>query len=163
MDLMFYPDSEQAPHRDKPKGAYVHFKKIFRHHQPGVRSAEGAEEMPEYLEKEEDFYFDISGTTSLENVTNIITHQNAMPIGFGNFPRKAPYGEIARHLMEKTALAYDNPNSSMRKLVDSKIRPELEAQVRAELEAEAEKKAAAEKEAQAKAEAEKKAGKQSKE
>ena len=126
-ELYFYPDSESAPHRDKPKGAYIKFLKRKRKHFGSRRG----ENDPEFVEVDEPCYFPISVAPNIESIDNF-RKTGAKVIGFGNFPPKTPFGEIRRHLLENTELMFDNPDNAMRKHLEAKVREEIEAEARAE-------------------------------
>lgn len=120
----FPPEEATIESRDKPKGPYVRLAKKFRNFQ-GEGREEGA---PEFVESDEDFYFDISAAPNLEAVQNLREHQGCRVLGFGNFPAQPVFIRLAADLKKLTELALEDPNNPTRKSLEEKIRAEIEAE-----------------------------------
>lgn len=127
-DLYFYPETERAPHRDKPKGPYVKFLKRKRHHLGSQRK----DDQPEFIERDEVAYYPITSAPNVEAIENF-RRTEARVIGFGNFPKRAPYGTIRKHLLDNTELMFDNPDNATRKHLEAKIREEIAAELASEV------------------------------
>ena len=127
-DRYFYPESEREPNNDKPKGPYVKFLKTKRHHLGSQRKPNE----PEYNTVDEPCYYPIGTAPNTEAIDNFRA-TGARVIGYGNLPRRAPFGTIRSHLHQNTELMFDVPENPMRKHLEAKIRAEIAEEKEAEV------------------------------
>lgn len=137
-ELYFYPEAErELQSRDKPKGPYVHLEKSFRNYRS---PAERKDDEPEFVDSVEDYFMDVSAAPNFEAIGNLVLHQGARVLGFGNFPATKVFIEFAQQLKAQTSLALLDPKNPTRMALEKQIIAEQEAKLKAEEEAKANKK-----------------------